>query len=90
MVHNIFSHEVENFDTWHAGFKSGEATRQKHGVRINGVYRGHENPNHVTVHSEADSHEAYDQMMSDPEFQESMKGAGVVGKPNMHKMNRVD
>lgn len=89
MVHNIFQHEVDNFDTWHEGFKKGESNRQKHGIRIHGVYRGHDNPHHVTVHSEADSHEAYDRMMADPEFQEGMKGAGVKGKPTMHKMTKA-
>jgi quinol monooxygenase YgiN len=90
MVHNIFQHVVDNFESWYEGFKHGEPHRQKHGVRINGVYRGHDDPNHVTIHSEADSHESYDNMMSDPEFQEAMKNSGVQGRPNMHKMTRVD
>ncbi len=90
MVHNIFSHEVENFDSWYEGFKKGEPNRAKHGIRINGVYRGHENANHVTVHSEADSNDRYDQMLADPEFHEMMKASGVKGRPDMHKMTKVD
>jgi hypothetical protein len=90
MVHNIFSHEVENFDAWHEGFKKGAEHRNKFGIRINGVYRGQENPNHVTVHSEADSNDNYDRMMNDPEFHEIMKSAGVKGQPMMHKMIKVD
>ena len=89
MVHNVFSHEVENFDSWYEGFKGGEATRNKHGIRINGVYRGHDNPNHVTIHSEADDHSNYDNMMADPEFLQGMKNAGVKGQPQMHKMTKV-
>ena len=88
MVQNMFQHEVENFDSWHQGFNSepAQANRQKHGISIKGVYRGHENPNHVTVISEAESKDNYDRMMVDPDFQSAMQNSGVVGQPHMHMM----
>ncbi len=89
MVHNVLQHEVENFDSWYTAFKGGEAKRNQHGIRINGVYRGHDNPNHVTIHTEADDHSAYDNLMADSEFLQSMKTGGVKGQPQMHKMSRV-
>ncbi len=89
MIHNIFSHEVENFDQWHEGFKKGEPNRNKHGIRIKGVYRGLDNPDQVMVHSEAENYEAYDNMLSDPEFQEAIKRSGVKGTPDMHVLTEV-
>jgi hypothetical protein len=89
MVQAILQHEVENFEQWLAAFKSGEDHRAQHGVRITGVFRGHDNPNHVTVMSEADSAAAYDSLFADPALAASMKEAGVKNRPEMHKMTAV-
>lgn len=88
MVQNMFQHEVENFDSWYEGFNSepAQANRKKHGIGIKGIYRGYDNPSYVTVISEAESKENYDGMMADPDFQNAMKNAGVVGQPNMLMM----
>ncbi len=89
MIQSMIQHEVNDFDNWHKGFvaEASENNRKKHGINVKAVYRGHDNPNHVSIISEADSKDNYDRMMADPDFQEAMKGAGVQSQPVMHLMN---
>ncbi len=90
MITAILQHEVENFDRWYEAFQKGEEQRAQHGIRIKGVYRSQDNPNYVTVLSEADSDDNYNSLFSDPVFAESMRTSGVLTPPAMHKMRQVN
>ena len=45
MVKVIVTHEVKDFSTWKTAFDEGEGDRTNAGVRLNGVYSAHDNPN---------------------------------------------
>ena len=90
MPHNFLTHEVKNFDNWVNGFKAGEPLRNKFGIKVHGVYRAENNPNMVTIHTEANSQENFKQFLADPELKEAMDKAGVVGQPTMSISHKVE
>ncbi|MBG8553642.1 hypothetical protein [Hymenobacter guriensis] len=87
-IHTLASHEVEDFATWKQGFDAAAPHREKHGLKIHGVYQAHDNPNMVTIHGEAPSAEALQQFSSDPEFVETAKNAGVKGHPEFKVLRK--
>ena len=89
MVTTILSHAVENFEKWLGVFNEHESVRTAAGIRVKGVYRGADNPNQVTVITEADNHEAFDRFMADPTLAEAMKNGGVTGPPQATRMTEV-
>ncbi len=88
MVTVIGSHEVKDFATWRVGFDADEAKRAEFGLKSLGVFTSVENPNHVTFMFEAPNAEVLQGMMSNPQFQENMKNAGVIGMPVVSVLNR--
>lgn len=89
MVTLILSHAVRDFDPWHQGFLAHEPKRQEHGIRIQALYRGLEQPNHVTVIAEMASPENFQRFMADPQVQATMQAAGVEGAPTVQLLQRV-
>jgi hypothetical protein len=87
-IHTHLSHEVEDFATWKQGFDAGAALRDEHGITIHGVYQAHDNPNLVTVHAEVPSTDNLQRFMADPRAQETMKDAGVKGRPEMRMLRK--
>ena len=87
-IHTHVSHEVENFATWKPGFDAHEAKRAEYGIKTHGVYQAHDNPNMVTVHTEMPDMAALQGFMADPEVQDTMQKAGVVGRPEMRFFTR--
>jgi len=87
-IHTHMTHEVADFNTWKPNFDNGQALRDKHGVKIHGVYQAHDNPNMVTVHAEMPDMAAMEGFMADPAVQATMHEAGVIGRPEMRMMTR--
>ena len=87
-VHSLVSSEVEDFAAWKKGFDAGAALRDKYGIRLHGVYSAHDNPNHVTVHTEAPSQEAVQRMMADPDFHGTAANSGVKGRPEVKTLHK--
>lgn len=89
MVKVILSHEVKDFSTWKKGFDEGEALRTNAGVKTHGVYTAVDNGNHVTVITEFPSAEAVNGFLANPQLAADMEKAGVVGKPDVKILNKV-
>ena len=87
-IHTHLTHEVADFNTWKPSFDAGAALRDKHGIKIHGVYQAHDNPNLVTVHAEMAHPGVMSEFMNDPEAQATMKDAGVIGRPDMRLLTR--
>jgi len=87
-IHTHLTHEVEDFATWKQHFDAGSALRDKHGIKIHGVYQDHENPNMVTVHGELAQPDSLQNFMADPEGMPSMQKAGVKGRPDIKLMRK--
>ena len=67
---------------------TGATLRDKHGIKIHGVYQAHDNPNLVTVHGEVASPDALQDFMADLQSGATMKNTGVKGRPDMKLMRR--
>ncbi len=87
-VHTHLTHEVEDFGTWKQVFDQGQPLRDKHSIKINGVYQAHDNPNMVTVHAEMADPQALQNFMADPQGQADMQKAGVKGRPEMKMLHK--
>ncbi len=88
MVTGILSHEVKNFAEWKTQFESGEAMREKVGVKVTGVFSAVNNPNHVTVIAEFPSKEVLDGFMNNPILKADMEKGGVIGAPVAMVLNK--
>jgi hypothetical protein len=89
MLTVILSHEVNNFEEWKKGFDSNEEMRTKAGIVLKGVFSNIGNDNHVTIMTEFPSKEVFDGFMSNPDLQSDMAKAGVIGKPEVKVLNKV-
>ncbi len=74
-------HDVEGYDRWKAAYDNFEAVRRSMGVTAQGVFRGHDNPNDVTIFHEFESAEAARTFAESPRLREAMENAGVAGAP---------
>jgi quinol monooxygenase YgiN len=76
----IISHEVEDFQRWKTGFDEHESVRTEAGIDAT-AYRRADAPNHAYVIATAESKEVFEAFVSNPNLQEAMKNAGVLGPP---------
>ena len=89
MITVIGTHEVNDAKTWKVGFDADETNRAAAGVKVNGVYASHENPNMITISMEFPSKEVLDGMMNNPDMQKTMADAGVIGKPEFKVLTKI-
>ncbi len=89
MVTAIIQHEVSDFTEWKKIFDADQPKLQEAGARLLGLYTSVKNPNDVTLLYEAPNTELYDKLMSDPERQEAIRRAGVIGEPVVTFLNKV-
>jgi hypothetical protein len=81
MITAIIQHEVRDFAEWKKVFDADQPDVEKAGAKLLGLYTSVKNPNDVTMIYEAPNAELFDILMSDPERQEAIKRAGVIGVP---------
>jgi hypothetical protein len=89
MITAIIQHEVRDFAEWKKVFDADQPNVEKAGAKLLGVYTSVKNPKDVTMIYEAPNAELYDILISDPERQEAIKRAGVVGVPVATFLNKV-
>ena len=89
MVTAIIQHEVKDFTEWKKVLDADMPNVEKAGAKLLGIYRSVKNPNDVTMIFEAPNAELYDILMSDPQRQEDIKRAGVIGVPVATFLNKV-
>ena len=89
MITAIIQHEVKDFVEWKKVFDADLPKVEKAGAKLLGIYSSVKNPNDVTMIFEAPNAELYDILMSDPQRQEDIKRAGVIGAPVATFLNKV-
>jgi hypothetical protein len=89
MITAIIRHEVRDFAEWKKIFDADLPKVEKAGAKLLGIYTSVKNPNDVTMIFEAPEVELYDTLMSDPERQEAIRSAGVIGVPVASFLNKV-
>ena len=76
-------HKVENFGAWKKAYDAFDKERKTMGVTVHGIYQSEDNPNDVTVFHRFDNMDAAKNFAKSDRLKEVMKGAGVVGSPDM-------
>ena len=89
MITALIQHEVSDFTEWKKIFDADQPKLQEAGARLLGIYTSVKNPKDVTLLFEAPNTELYDKLMSDPERQEAIRRAGVIGEPVVTFLNKV-
>ena len=79
----IVRHKVEDFGEWKKAYDAFDNERKTMGVTGHGVYQLEDNPNDVTVLHKFANMEAAKSFAKSDRLKEIMKGAGVVGSPDM-------
>lgn len=90
MISVSVRHTVADYAKWRPIFDADQAKVRASGATGAGqVYRDRTNPNDVTVMFEWDSAENAEKFMHSPALTETMKTAGVTGKPEVRFLNRA-
>ncbi len=82
-------HRVNEFGKWKSEYDAFDAERRTMGVTDDGVYQADGDPNDVTVYHEFDSIDAAKTFAGSERLKEVMRGAGVMGSPEIWFANRV-
>jgi len=90
MAHMIVKHSVQDFGTWKPVFDGDAGRRSDAGCRSTDVYRDATDPNAVTVVLEFGSQDQAHAFANDPALAETMKKAGVKGRPDISFLNAVE
>ncbi len=81
--------EVKDFAEFKKGFDAGAPFRDKGGIKVINMYQSVDNKNIVTIIEEAASAEAAKQFFSNPDMKAAMEKTGVISKPDMKILNKV-
>jgi quinol monooxygenase YgiN len=83
----IIRHEVRDYATWKRGFDGHAEVRARAGVIGHAVNRSVRNSNVVVIYLQAESLDALRAFAATADLKEVMKGAGVLGAPDLSFVN---
>jgi hypothetical protein len=86
----IIYHEVEDFAKWKPKFDAHRGARQAAGLKDLHVLRDAEKPNQLTLLFQTSDLKRAKEFAASPDLHDAMKGAGVVGQPEIHFLNEAD
>jgi len=81
--------EVKDYAEFKKGFDAGAPIREKGGIKVINLYQSVDNKNMVTIIEEAASAEVVKQFFSNPEMKAAMEKTGVISKPDMKILTKV-
>jgi quinol monooxygenase YgiN len=82
-VYILIRHEVEDYDTWKAGFDSAVEMRHGAGESSAQVFQDADNPNMVTILNGWDSFESAEEFLDNPDLADAMEKFGVISEPEV-------
>jgi quinol monooxygenase YgiN len=86
----IVHHTVEDYAKWKPVFDQHAATRKAAGSKGGTLYRSADNPNELLIVWEWDSLANARKFSESPDLREVMQKAGVVGRPDIHFLERIE
>lgn len=86
----LVSHAVESYETWKRAFDGHAAARRNAGVVATHINRSADNANLISVYLAATDAAKLDAFLSSADLKETMKGAGVVGAPQIAKITPME
>ena len=85
----VVHHKVKDFAAWKVGFDKHAAVRKAAGLARAHVLQAVDDPNAVTVMLDFSDAEKAKAFGASDELKARMKSLGVIGKPEIHILNRV-
>lgn len=79
----IISHTVEDFDAWMREYTSTDELRTSNGIVGHAANQSLDDPGLVIVYHQADSFDALEAFLDNPELADAMKRAGVTSEPEV-------
>ena len=83
MIRMFVKHAVQDYGAWRKAYDSFDAERKTMGVIGHAVFQAADNPNDVTIWHDFASVESASSFQGSARLKEVMKGAGVVGVPQV-------
>lgn len=90
MVHLLVRNSVEDFGKWKTSFDNHSAMRKEAGSTGDRVFHGADDPNDVLVLLEWDDTDRARTFAGSAQLREAMKEGGVVGRPEVHFLEREE
>jgi heme-degrading monooxygenase HmoA len=78
---------VKDFEAWKKVFDEDGSNRKMAGSKGGHVFRALDDPNNVFVLLEFENQEKANKFMNSDRLKETMKNAGVLGKPDVYLMD---
>jgi hypothetical protein len=86
----LVRHDIEDFAQWKPMFDAHRSARQAGGLWDLHVLRDTEKPNQLTLVFRADDLKQAKEFAESAELRDAMKGAGVVGQPEIRFLDEAD
>jgi len=83
-MYAFLSHKVRDYATWRPYYDTDEPRRAAHGIKTLRVFTEQGDPNNVFIYWEVQDPMEVKKMAQDPQLQEVIKKAGVIGIPEIH------
>jgi heme-degrading monooxygenase HmoA len=87
MLHALIRQKVKDFDEWKKIFDADDKQRKSAGSMGGHVFRSMDDPNEAFVLIEYNDLDKAKKFFQSDELKQTMKMAGVVGKPDMYMLN---
>jgi heme-degrading monooxygenase HmoA len=87
MMHALIRQNVKNFDEWKKVFDEHGSVRKMAGSMGGHMFRALDDPNNVFLLLEYEDLDKAKEFMNSDGLKETMKKAGVVGKPDIYLMD---
>lgn len=79
----LLQHHVADVDTWLAGYDAASGLQQSAGIIGHGASRSLDDPTLIVVYHQAESFDALNSFLADPQLQTAMQEAGVTSEPEV-------
>jgi hypothetical protein len=79
----LLRHHVADVDTWLAGYDAASELQQSSGIIGHGAYRSLDDPTLIVVYHQAETFDALNSFLADPQLQTAMREAGVTSEPEV-------
>src|SRR5579872_1052876 len=85
----VVHHKVKQFASWKAAYDKHAPARQAAGLSKDHVLQSVDDPNAVTIVMDFTDLAKAKAFASSPDLKAAMEAAGVVGKPEIHILNKA-
>ncbi|WP_439882488.1 hypothetical protein ACSX1A_04830 [Pontibacter sp. MBLB2868] len=89
MPYLLIRHEVDNFDKWKTAYDNHKSARDKADLQEVYLLQNKYNHNEVVILFEAKNDHKAQEFIESEDLKEAMKGAGIVGTPEIRILEEV-